>query len=114
MADVYANSVASAKRLIAKFGRDMTLKTIARSGDKWNPTLTPTTTTVTGAVIEYKTHQIDGMFVKVGDKMILFDSTVNITIGDKIIDGDNTYSIVDFNTIAPGSSVILYKVQVRR
>lgn len=114
VADIYTRGVATATRLITKYGRSMTLRTIARSGTSFDPTSTPTDTTIIGAVIEFKTHQINGSLVKQGDKRILFGSAVPVAKDDKIIDGSDEYSIVDFKTIAPGPVVVMYKAQVRK
>jgi len=112
--DFYSNMANTAKVMIAKFGKTMVLRTVVRSGTEWSPTQTDTDTEITGVVTLYKTSEIDGTVIKQNDKQVLLDSTVAPVKDGKIVDGSDVYQIVDFETLSPASTVVLYKVQVRK
>ena len=111
MAD-YAGLAATANRLIEANGRTLTLRTFAPSGDAWNPTLTPTDSSVIGVVLKFSAAEV-GDLVQADDKKILFSADVSPTAQDKIIDGSIVYSIVSVNEIKPGPTSVLYIVQAR-
>lgn len=104
----YSSIIATAKRLIDKFGKTFTRVTSTTSGEEWNPTIVETETSITGVMTTYKNNQIDGTLILASDKQILtYDE---VTIGDKI----DEYNVVNVDIIAPANDKILYKVQVRK
>ena len=113
MAYDYSRMVSTATRLISKYGRSMTLRSTTETGDPWNPTQTNSDTAITGTVVDYKSSEIDGDAIQTNDKRILIDSTAVPTLQDKVVDGSVEYSIIDIREIKPGSTVVLYDLQVR-
>ena len=115
MGDVYTRAAATAIRLIAKYGRSLTLKSEALSGaSAWSPTVTSTSTTVIGVVVDYRQSDIDGTLILSGDKKIIISSSVVPTAAGRIADGSLEYSIIDVKEIKPGSTAVLYVIQARK
>lgn len=88
-------------------------------------TFDPATGTVTGdstadeiinaVVTDYREDQIDDAAIKRGDKLLLISAKQAAPEMDDSITIDSLeYQIVDINTVSPGGTDILYKVQVRR
>lgn len=109
----YSEDAATAAELIAEFGRVVTLRVRANEGESFDPIFENTDTSVQAVITDYKSRDIDGTLVKIGDKRIIFANAVTITQDMQIIDGTTTYSIVQNRPVAPGDTVIVYKVQAR-
>ena len=116
----YDGSAAMALRLIQKKGRTVTLRT--KSGT-YNPdtddfsSQTEDDASVKAVFTNYSNSQIDGELVRRGDKRLLMAALgleSSPSGRDQVIDGDDTYKIISFETIQPGDTPILYKVQVRK
>ena len=115
MADVYTRAAATSARLITKYGRSLSLKTEAFTGaTPWAPTVTPTSTTITGVVSDYQQKDIDGTLIQAGDKKFVISSAVVPTLAGRIVDGSLEYSIVSVTEIKPGATAVLYIVQGRK
>lgn len=120
----YARGATVGERLIAKFGRDMTLKT-ADSGGSYNPATGTVdygylgedqpTRTVKGVLIDYAQSEIDGTRIKVGDQRIYIDPTIAVTpqTGDTVEFDSKLYQVIESRPFAPGGVVVLHDVQVR-
>ena len=113
-------SAATAARMIAKWGRDVTLVTESRTaGDvtkPWDgPTAPPSTSTIKMFSYDYETEEIDGTLVKMGDKRGLVAGNVSgIAQGDKIQDSSITWQIAGSKVIEKNTSVILYDLTLRK
>jgi len=116
----YAGLAKTALKQIAKFGRSVTLRTVAAG------TFDTSTGTVSGAsnsdvvvkalVTGYKDKQIDGQIIRHGDKMVMIAGSAVTTppvSNDIVVDGGD-YKIVNIETIQPGDTVLIYKLQVRK
>lgn len=108
----YGPIAATATRLIAQFGRAVTLVVETAGGTPYAPTVSTTTATITAAVTSFKANEIDGTIVQADDKKLLTTSAV--TVQNKITDGAHTYSVVSVETIKPGPTAVLYKAQLRK
>ena len=110
----YDEDVASAKELIAEFGKVFQLS--RETDGVFDPVSGHTTGTITeyfnltAVRLNYKNKDVDGSLIKNGDVMFLADATTEPQNGD-VIDG---YVVVDFKTLQPADTVILYKIQARR
>lgn len=98
---------------MAKFGRDVTLRSHTETGTAWDPTLATVDTVVKAVVINYMPHEIDGTLILATDKKAIFASTFAPTVAMKLIDGEETLEIVNVSIIKPGATVCLYEVQAR-
>lgn len=70
------------------------------------------TETVSAVVSDFRADQIDGSTIQRGDKQLLMTDAPNLD--DSVTIDSLEYQIVDINTISPGGTDVLYKVQVRR
>ena len=118
MSDAFFNrAIATAKRLISKYGGDCTLLVTTDSDDAWNPTQTTTEYTVKSVAFEFKKSEIDGTLVQQSDRKV-YVSTQDITVepdtAHKIVIDGVTYSIVDVMPLKqPTRPVVYWKLQVR-
>ena len=116
----YAGLASTALKQIAKFGRSVTLRAVtAGTFDTSTGTKTGASTadTVVKAVVTaYKDKQIDGEIIRHGDKMVMIAGSAVTTApvtNDIVVDGGD-YKIVNIETIQPGDTVLIYKLQVRK
>jgi len=107
----YTRLSAISVRLINRFGKSISKRTIISSGDEWNPTQIPVDSPIYGVITAYGLNEIDGSLILTTDKKLL--TTSLLTIADKIVDTSIVYSIVSVSVVEPASTVLLYKVQLR-
>lgn len=65
----------------------------------------------------FHNKEIDGDLVKVGDKRLLIAASglsVTPAPGMLIVDGETIYKVMRTEMIQPGTTAVLYKVQVRK
>jgi len=116
----YSGLAAAALRLIDKFGRNVTLRSVT-AGSYDTATMTKTGASdadkvVKMAIVEYKQSQIDGEVVQRGDELGLLAAsavTAKPVVNDIVIDSVQ-YKIINIETIKPGDTALLYKLQLRR
>jgi hypothetical protein len=106
----YASNAATATRLIAKYGRAMTLRSQTNSGTAWDPTIVNVDTAIVGVMLEYEAHERDSL-IQASDKKVL--TTSSPTVAMKLIDGGVVYEIVSVKPLQPGDTVIMTELQVR-
>lgn len=104
---------ATSLALIARFGRDITIRTTVSSGTPYDPTLTDTDTVVKGAVVDFNDSQIDGTLIQRGDKKIILQSDIVVNSKTKIIDESVTYAVENNRIIKPGGTRLIQIIQVR-
>lgn len=107
----YSGLESTAARLIARFGRDIILVTIANSGDDFNPTQIETLETV--KAVQTQLDTVDNDLILATDKGFLIDATL-ITADMRIRDGSTDYSIVLVTEVKPGDTNMIFKVQARK
>lgn len=105
--------------LINDFGQDITLTTV--TAGTFNPATgattgdSETTATVKAVVTDYRDFQIDGGAIQRGDKQVILSGSVAAPdTNDMFTINSLEYMIVNINTISPGGTDVLYKIQVRR
>lgn len=108
----YDKLIATATRMIDKFGRNITKRSVSSSGDAWNPTRSNTDTIISAVATSFNANEIDGTLIKATDKLFLTYSAV--TVSDLIVDGTEVLSVINVSAINPAESVLIYKVQARR
>ena len=121
MSDIYTRLAATALSQINDKGRTVTLSTpgsdIYAPGSGTFTAGTPVTQTAKALFTEYSLRDIDGELIRTDDKECLIAAsslTGEPTAKDKIIDGSTEYSVVRVETVKPGDTALLYKIQVRR
>lgn len=115
----YGPIQATAKRLIDRFGRDMTLR--ARSHGTYNPATATVTRTQTdypaiGYLDQYAQEDIDGTLIQVGDQRVIMSPTVPVEpkTGDALVIDSDEWEIVRSQPLKPATTLLLYELQVRR
>jgi hypothetical protein len=113
-ATIHARFAAAATRLIDKHGRALTLVSQSRSGPRFNPTITITSTAVFGVQTQSVASEVDGDLVKSTDTRFLIDSAVPIAVEMRLNDGLSVnHSVVSVDELKPGMTSILYRIYVR-
>lgn len=117
----YANTAATADRLIKRFGTGATLRRTLNDGAAYDPaTATVTAPTVvdtpcSAVVIDYDQKMIDGTLIRVGDKRV-YMSAVGVGVpfaGDLFVWQSVTYSVMSVKLLAPSGVNVFYELQVR-
>lgn len=114
----------TAYRLIAKYGKSMTLTETTRGAKNFDTGVTASGTateySIKGAIMEYTSREIDGKTVKFGDKKILtyakdlpttLDSSAylyTLTISSAV------WNVVTINPGYSGEDIAYYELQVRQ
>lgn len=119
---LYATMAATALSQINDKGRNVTVRSkgVTEGYDVATDTYTAGTdsdVTAKALFTEYKTKDIDGEVIQRGDKKLLIAASSLSsapTTETQIVDGSDVYSVIGVETVEPGDTAILYKVQVRR
>lgn len=119
MADFdYAKMAATARRLLTRFGNPVTIsRTTGGTTDPVTGVTTPGTTETfmpQGVLLKYPDQLIDGTRILQSDRRLILDDTVEPTASDKPVVQGQQWTIVDFMTVSPAGTPIVYEVQVRR
>lgn len=91
----------------------MHLVSQSESGEPWDPVITDQAQRIVGVQTKFGANEIDGDLIKSTDKRILLDSSIKPDVSMRLRDEGVDYSIISVETIAPGTQVIIYKLQVR-
>lgn len=120
----YTSLAATAKRLIEKNGRTVTITKMSQTpADPAKPhrarnPAADTSVTPTAVVVPFESEQVDGSNVMVDDKMVMVAqesvSGVDLKSFDRLTDGSDEYDIVKVKKVNPGPTSVVYMIQVRR
>lgn len=120
----YTSLAATAKRLIEKNGRTVTITKMSQTpADPAKPhrarnAAADTSVTPTAVVVPFESEQVDGSNVMVDDKMVMVAqesvSGVDLESFDRLTDGSDEYDIVKVKKVNPGPTSVVYMIQVRR
>ena len=115
----YARMVATADRMITRFGTAGTLRRPTSSGTPYNPTPgAPVDYACRFVVSDYSAMEIDGTRVLATDKKVMLAKgslTVEPELSDLLVDGaSSSYRIVAIKPLQPGATVVMWELQVRR
>lgn len=109
----YSGLVATAQRLIDKFGRTATLRRKAKSGNAWDPTVTNTDHTVKIVVLDDKFAEARGTLVTIPGKTV-YVSTEGLSVvpivADQLIIDSTTYAVQRVMPLNPGGTTLLYEI----
>ena len=114
----YSRLIATAKRLLERFGQDMKLQ--AATAPSYDPSTggasgSQISETKPGVILPYK-NGITSMqepLILAGDQQVFILLDVAPKPTDKLQVGSRQYSIVNVKAIEPGGVMVLYELQVR-
>ena len=120
MSDFYSGLQSTATRLLAQFGKPLTLR--IQTGSTYDPdtqTNVPTYTehAVSGVIGNYQGRVTEsGTLVQTDDKKILVSvgTAPEPTAGAQIIDGATVYVVQTVKALNPAGTPLLYELQGRR
>lgn len=116
----YAKPLATANRLIARYGMAGVLR---RAGATTGPVHNPTPGAsvdhpVVFVTLGYEGAEIDGTRILATDKKILLavgSLTITPATSDLLVEATGSpYKVVDVAPLAPGGTTVLYQIQARR
>lgn len=115
----YSRAIATADRLIARYGQTGALVRQALSGGtSFNPgTITETEHACTFAVLDYSAREIDGTRIQATDKKVyLAKASLSIepTTADFLEIGGKPHKIIAVKPLSPAGTVVMWELQVRR
>jgi hypothetical protein len=115
---VYTRAVATAARLITKYGQPVTLT--HKTPGAYDPatgTATETTATqlTTGAVFNWASGVIDGTLIRTTDRQLYMPAvTTAPELGDTVTIGAIVYTLVEpLKPLSPGGVVVFYECNIR-
>jgi hypothetical protein len=109
----YSGLVATARRLIEKFGRTATLRRKAKSGTAWDPTISTTDYTIKIVVIDDKMAEARGTLVTIPGKTVYVSTeglSVVPAVADQLVIDGTTYAIQRVLALNPGGTTLLYEI----
>lgn len=109
----YSKIATTAEQLISRYGRNVSVRQITKSGTAYDPTVTPSDTTVKAVSANYTTEDQAGTQIQQGDIRFYIKTSIAMTTDMQIVDDSNIYSIIDVNNIKPGDTQIIYIIQAR-
>lgn len=116
----YANSLATADRLITKFGAACLVRRTTNSGTPFDPTLGQTDFPTIAAVIEYTAQQRTGTDILATDRRALVAAGPLTALGvtailpaDALVIGGVEVSVVIAKPLNPAGIVVMYDCQIR-
>jgi hypothetical protein len=117
VSDFYTRMLATAKRLITKYGQSVTF-TNGQAGGTYSlggySGGTPTTITGVGAAISYAKGEVDGELIRQSDVKLLFEGGQGAPVqGYTCAVNGTTYRVMNANPLSPGGTVVIYEVQLR-
>lgn len=105
---------ATAKRLIAENGSAMQLWREVTTGPDYDPAVAIETADITAVRSKFAAYEVgDGSRIKSTDLKLLISSDVDPRQYQKVIGGADELQIIDAQTIAPGDTTVIYKLQAR-
>lgn len=121
MSAFYNRLIKTATRLITKYGTPTVFRSLV-SVPNPNPakpaTVTPVEHTYDAVFTKIDLKEIDGVRVLTGDQRVLVRGNIDpdFKINGSIVDpvDASIWKVIDVQKVAPGPSIILFKVQVRK
>lgn len=115
----YGRTVATADRMIERFGIAGTLRRRTTTGPDYDPTEgDPVDHACRFVVSDYSAMEIDGTRVLATDKKLMLAKgalTVEPMLSDLLVDGvSSSYKVVAIKPLQPGATVVMWELQVRR
>ena len=112
----YSGSVATAERLIAKFGQDVTLnKQGAETGDAWDATFAADVpTTIKVVDLKEKERDRNGIYTGKTTRKLLISTSAGVTPekGDAVVIGGLSHFLGVVEPLSPGGVIVLWKAEL--
>lgn len=110
----YLKSAATARKLLANFGQDMTLTTEVRS-QTTGALISTQELTDKGVIFPYSDGELSmsSGLIQANDQKIMINIATRPTVTDKITVGSIVYTIVNVKALEPAGVNVLYEIQVR-
>lgn len=109
-----ANFATRIESIINRLGRDITHRTVTKSGMSFDPTSNIVDVTIRGVVFDYSTDEIDGSIIQQGDKeFVISTNAVTLKKSALLVDNGVVYTILSFEEVQPGSAKLMYIVHGR-
>jgi hypothetical protein len=113
----YARTVATANRLITRFGADAVVRVSVKGGDKWDPSETTTDYECQAVVVDYTARERANSSIELRDKHAFIAvaglEDVDPTSMTSLVHDDIEYQMVTCAPLKPGDTLILFDAQVR-
>jgi hypothetical protein len=114
----YSRPLATADRLIKRYGQTGVLRRIVSTGPANNPTQTKTDYDAVFAVLDYENRQIDGTRILATDNLVYLsakDLPIKVAVTDKLVDAEGlVYNIIRPKRLSPAGVIVYYEIQARR
>ncbi|MEJ8571231.1 hypothetical protein [Microbaculum marinum] len=117
MAFDYASVRATADRLITRFGAPLSLRRYVTSGESDNPVRTPEIQTITAAVFDYRSQDIDGTVILAGDMWALVKAgglAWAPAKGQQVDRAGETWRVESAETISPAGTNVVWILRLRK
>lgn len=129
MAFDYTRAVATATRLIARFGQEVTLRQFVTAGEEWAPFRVPTDVTITAVDLNERTRDAQGTLTGETRRTLLVSTSADVTPGkgDKVAVGFDKdafillteaqqnialHEVTEVRPLSPGGIVILWELDL--
>ncbi|MBM2293751.1 hypothetical protein JQX09_17620 [Sulfitobacter pseudonitzschiae] len=108
----YSGSVATAKRLIARFGKTVTLIKRTKTGPARSPVYVPVETSLTAVDLNKAVRDKAGTLTGTTERKLLIEGGASaVPAKDDVVTIDGADHVIDVvKTLNPGDTVVLYTV----
>lgn len=116
MSAFYTRMEATARRLIAEYGKAATVVRFATSGPAHAPVITETEHACVLVETGYRLTLIPETLIQSGDRMGIISTTITIVpeTADKIDIAGERFNFVDVKPLNPGGTTLLYEFLARK
>lgn len=117
MSGFYDDMAQTARELVDEFGRTITLRRVnpgaySAASDSFSGA-SSVDHTVKAVFTSFKAQEIDGEIIRRDDKRVILAGIAPL-VGDQILEETTTWRVLSVETVKPGDTDILWKVQARR
>jgi hypothetical protein len=113
----YVNLAATAQSLLTRYGESVTFSRETTSAfDPASGIVTSSTSTFDGLVAKfnYRSSEIDGETIKMGDVRLVASISTEPQVDDSVVLDGLSYRVMNVENIKPAGTNVIYKLQVRK
>lgn len=119
MAFNYSGLVTTAERLVAEYGREVTVvlesQTLADETKPWEGvTSSESSVTVPGVFYDYDSEEVDNDSVRQGDQKLVVYSATDLRNYSYVTSQGERWDIITVSQVQPGDTVVVYELQIRK